>query len=1075
MKAIAIIYYTFPAIPFKNKAETLPGGICMKLFGVVLSCFMSVLLLACAKYKVEPLNKNGEPIVSDQFDPDSTTFPSGVPRFVALLKLKKPALLSSAQRQKNGTYAIDESLKKEILLEQQELEEKLTKISPDIRVLYRYRMVLNALAVEAPQSLSKEINEIEELDYVEADERFSLPQTVLSSVLPSARGLEDSNSMKIIGALDMNTKLNIRGKGVRVGIVDSGVDYTHKMFGGPADATIFKSIDASKDSPLFPTAKVKGGRDFVGAIFNTGSHIYDHKIPQPDNNPIDQSGHGTHVAGTVAGVGDGTVTYNGAAPEAEIYALKVFGDKGGSTSDTTVIAALEYAADPNQDFDNSDRLHVVNLSLGGSYGKPHSLYNLAVSNLTNGGTLAVVSAGNAGAVTNIVGSPSTADDALSVAASIDDMEQNWQFPAVEFSTLNQSKIFAEAVEGTTTKPIRLVGNITGKLVYVGDAAVDLTPEMLASVQGHVALIDRGAVSFDEKINRVKGAIGIVMVNNNDEPPFRMGGEGKFEIPGIMISKALGDVLKQEMLSAEAKIQFLSQDKIKKPELIDTLAGFSSQGPRTIDSLIKPEITAPGYNIISAGFGSGVKAARMSGTSMSSPHMAGLAALLFEYRPELTPREIKALLMNSSVRVDDRDGVVYPISRQGAGRANVYSAAMSEFLILDAAVSLGEVQPILAQNIQKKITIKNLTSSPISVAFKSISHPLMSITPQVSSVQLAGAESKDIIVDMSLLPIGVTTLELDAFLIAESGNTTAGVPIMAVANHVTQLSFTNVSVQQSSGLAQFSFANSGTTGGSALLFELLGEDARKPLVLDSTLASACDLESVGYRVIERQGVRYAQFALKLFNPITDWNICDVNVEFDFDGDKVSDREIIGTAFDSLPGLGEENITGFKSALFDSKILSSIFTEYRKQIALQPVDRPKLDYKPALLGNSPMITYDHSTLSVVEVPLTGLGTPEPKQFKARVTVSYNDGDVVEGNDTLVSATEGEWVGVTLKTQMVLPEEILISANATTVETVNGSSGVERWISYFPRNPFVLSLSQKDSQSTVLVPSLLPIPLL
>ena len=140
------------------------------------------------------------------------------------------------------------------------------------------------------------------------------------------------------------------------------------------------------------------------------------------------------------------------APDAHLFALKVFGDLDGSTSDTVVIAALEYAADPNGDLDPADQLDVVNLSLGGDYGKPHDLYGQAVGNLVRGGTLVVAAAGNSSVDNsdlndNIVSSPSTASYALSVAAGIDDLEHNWKFPASEFSSSSLPSLLVKIVQG----------------------------------------------------------------------------------------------------------------------------------------------------------------------------------------------------------------------------------------------------------------------------------------------------------------------------------------------------------------------------------------------------------------------------------------------------------------------------------------------------------------------------------------------------------------------------------------------------------------------------------------------------
>src|SRR5690606_6751204 len=171
------------------------------------------------------------------------------------------------------------------------------------------------------------------------------------------------------------------GQGVTVGIIDNGIDYTHAMVGGLGTADAFTGNDpAVVEDGSFPTAKVVGGIDLVVKEYNSGAPDFEKHIPFPDQDPIDEGGHGTHVGGTVAGLGDGVNTYDGVAPGALLHAIKVFG-ADGSTGDSVIIAALEYAADPDGDLDPADQLNVVNLSLGSSFGTPHILYSDAMKTL----------------------------------------------------------------------------------------------------------------------------------------------------------------------------------------------------------------------------------------------------------------------------------------------------------------------------------------------------------------------------------------------------------------------------------------------------------------------------------------------------------------------------------------------------------------------------------------------------------------------------------------------------------------------------------------------------------------------
>ena len=132
------------------------------------------------------------------------------------------------------------------------------------------------------------------------------------------------------------------------------------------------------------------GYDFAGANYNAGG-TEEQRIPQPDNNPMDYQGHGTHVAGSAAGNGVEGKVGPGVAKDAEIWALKVFGDNGGSTSLT--VEAIEFALDPNGDGSVDDRADVINMSLGSDFGSPDDPSSVAADNAASMGVVVVVAAG----------------------------------------------------------------------------------------------------------------------------------------------------------------------------------------------------------------------------------------------------------------------------------------------------------------------------------------------------------------------------------------------------------------------------------------------------------------------------------------------------------------------------------------------------------------------------------------------------------------------------------------------------------------------------------------------------------
>ena len=414
--------------------------------------------------------------------------PQNTSKSVQLFKLSSPPLLTVAKKE-NGVLKIDEQSKENLLKEQELFLKAAKEISPDIKVIYQYRMVLNGFALLVDPETRLKLSKLPNIKHLEKEGRFA--KTYVNKTLSPSEGeepenkflnLNEKNSVKFINAHKVHEKLTmmttsgkkeaVRGQGMKVGVIDSGIDYTHSMLGGVGTVEAYKKVDPNLPSDQFPNKKVVGGIDLVGTAYDLSSSNPEKRVPIEDKNPIDESGHGTHVAGTVAGIGDGVKTYSGVAPDASLHAIKVFG-KNGSTGDTVVIAGAEYAADPNGDFDLSDQLDVVNLSLGGGFGEPHNLYREAVKNLVEGGTLVVASAGNAGHAPYIVGSPSTSDEAISVAASVDNMTHNIEFEASSFAGIDGFSLFVEVVQGNISKPIGSSDSEALPLVYIksnGEAA-----------------------------------------------------------------------------------------------------------------------------------------------------------------------------------------------------------------------------------------------------------------------------------------------------------------------------------------------------------------------------------------------------------------------------------------------------------------------------------------------------------------------------------------------------------------------------------------------------------------------------
>lgn len=550
------------------------------------------------------------------------------------------------------------------------------------------------------------------------------------------------------------------GQGVRLGIIDSGVDYLHADFGGSGDPADYTSNDSDILEPgTFPNLRVVGGFDFAGDAYNANNN------PSPDPDPLDcrngsAAQHGTHVAGIAGGNGvllNGTAftgPYNasfepsqfmvapGVAPEAELYALKVFGCSGGTT---LLLQAFEWAVDPDDDNNFSDRLDVVNLSLGSTFAlSTGSSSDIAARNLHQAGTVLVAAAGNDGDTTFAHGSPASLPQVLSVGASV----------AVAAAELQVSAPVSVAgsyagVEGSFTAPLSSAG-ITGDIVAVEPANGCSTITNAAAVAGNIAFIQRGSCAFLQKFAEAEaaGATAVIMVNN--EPGvFQMGGDGNSSLPGLMISQAdgatLSGALAQETVTGTLLLPpFTPSD--------EAFAGsLSSRGPSVVDGAIKPDISAPGVSVVSANGGTGTGGVANTGTSMASPFVAGAAAVVRQAFPGLGPAEVKALMMSKNQSLRSPDGDVMPIAYQGSGRlalAEVLGQTAFLTSVDDAdavSLSFGHIESLETVTETRTINLVNLAPDAVTYDLTVDEvYPLPGVTVSVTptSVTVAGQSTSE---------------------------------------------------------------------------------------------------------------------------------------------------------------------------------------------------------------------------------------------------------------------------------------------------------------------------------------------
>ncbi len=556
---------------------------------------------------------------------------------------------------------------------------KLTELGAE--VVAEHDTLLNAVVVRVLESRLAEIKALPGVTRVSPDRLLE-------------RHLETSTPFLGAPAAWKSRPAGLTGAGMKIGIIDSGIDYHHAMFGGSGKVDDYDNDDPTRiEVGSFPTAKVVGGTDFVGDDYDASGQDGS-PAAKPDTDPLDPkaNGHGSHVAGIAAGLGvlkDGsTFTGNyaqlgefsqfeigpGVAPEAKLYALKVFGRRG-STSSSTVVKALEWALDPNKDGNFSDRLDVVNLSLGSAFGLDDTSDPevQAVNRVSQTGLLCVISAGNSGNTFYVAGSPGVAARAITVANSFDDGAVFESLKVVSPTLIAGTYDF---VEGAVTKPLSDTGPVTAEVVYVDPPLACEALVNAAELDGKIALIDRGTCFFVDKIRKAQaaGAVAVIMVNNTGGAPITMGGNdfSDLVIPGVMISRADGTVIKSQLENG-VTVTLDAGGSTLHPELADQISDSSSRGPLAGSSRLKPDLAAPGTGIKSAKAGAGTAGILETGTSMSAPQVTGAAALVRQMRPTWTPEDVKAVLMNTAVIMQDGQRHLYPESRVGAGRVDVKKA------------------------------------------------------------------------------------------------------------------------------------------------------------------------------------------------------------------------------------------------------------------------------------------------------------------------------------------------------------------------------------------------------------------
>ena len=499
-------------------------------------------------------------------------------------------------------------------------------------------------------------------------------------------------SVPYVGAPQAWTTTGQSGAGVKIAVIDTGVDFYHADFGGsgnPADYvyglahdTTAPAFNADGTTQAFPTAKIPVGYDFVGDAYDASAAAGSPAtIPHPDANPLDCNSHGTHTASTAAGQGvlasgqTYTGPYNasiygtndfrigpGVAPQAQLYIYRVFGCNGSSD---VVTEAINRAV-----VDGAD---VISMSLGSDFGTSDTPDAVAADNASRAGIVVVAASGNEGTSAYMTGTPGSSTRTLSVAA----VDTNATFPGATI-TLPTGDISALNANGGGPLPITAPLDVlmSGTDIALGCDASDYSAN--GGVAGKIVVTVRGTC---DRVARVKlgqaaGAKAVIMVNTSAGlPPFE-GPIPGVTIPFIGVEASAGAAL---VAANGANVTLSSAGLVSNPTY-KNLADFTSWGPRFGDSALKPEVTAPGVSIVAAGMGTGSDVLVDSGTSMATPHVAGIAALVIASHPDWSVNEVKAAIMSTS---DTSSAKIVGYDPVGAGSG----VAQAQLATTTAAIAL----------------------------------------------------------------------------------------------------------------------------------------------------------------------------------------------------------------------------------------------------------------------------------------------------------------------------------------------------------------------------------------------------
>ncbi|MDC0241603.1 S8 family serine peptidase [Candidatus Nitrosopelagicus sp.] len=432
------------------------------------------------------------------------------------------------------------------------------------------------------------------------------------------------NSGPYIGA-EFPKQLGFTGNGIKIGVIDTGINLSHPDF-------------FNQDG----TSRFLKGYDFV----------------DNDTIPQDTNGHGTQVTGIIAADGQ----LKGIAPMAEIFSYRV-SSNGESVPSNLIIKAINQAVE--------DKVDIINISLG--VNMTHNKIDEAVNNAINQGIVVVAAAGNSGPDKSTIGSPARNPNAITVGATYNNQDSSM----VSTLEVGETQFQVLPMLGTDiiSDPIS-TDIVFGKYSRENDFdAID--------VKGKIVLAERGGESSDEIVffsdkeifASKNGAKGLIVYNNQ---------------PGIFFGELIHEYVSEDYYPSIPTVSMTREEGLELKKILesetsgtlnvfnhpDFIATFSSRGPVS-EFYQKPDLVAPGVFVNTTSLKNFYNIT--SGTSYAAPHVSGSIALLLEKNPNLTPHEIKSILVTTSDVITDQYRKEFEFDAGGAGRIDLEKAFNSKLI------------------------------------------------------------------------------------------------------------------------------------------------------------------------------------------------------------------------------------------------------------------------------------------------------------------------------------------------------------------------------------------------------------